>query len=1009
VSPETIFARAIEIESVQERAEFLEQACGSDPRLRREMEQLVADHFRAGAFLERPAIQVAVTSLERAGEAPGTVIGPYKLLEQLGEGGMGMVFVAEQTQPVRRRVALKVIKPGMDSRQVVARFEGERQALALMDHPNIARVLDGGETASGRPYFVMDLVKGMPITRYCDVHRLTPRQRLDLFIPVCQAVQHAHQKGIIHRDLKPSNVLVALYDGRPVPKVIDFGVAKAAGQPLTEHTLVTGFGAVVGTLEYMSPEQAELNQLDVDTRSDIYSLGVLLYELLTGTTPLEKKRLKEATMLEALRLIREEEPPRPSTRLGTTTEMPSIAANRGLEPKRLTGLLRGELDWIVMKALEKDRSRRYETANGFAMDVQRYLTGEPVLAAPASQWYRLRKSVRRNKGRLIAAGLVVLALVVGMIGTTVGMMWALHERDAKAVALAAEQQARADETKARQQAFAALRSMTAEVVERKFAQGAVLTEDDRAFLRGVIAQFDAFAAIQGDDADSRAVRAEGRLRVGIMRYRLGELQEAEQDYDQAVSIYQQLAADFPARPEFRHDLARGYHNRGRLLKDTGRPREAEKDYDQALSINKQLAADSPTRPEFRQQLATSHNYRGTLLSATGRLKEAEEDYDQALSIRKQLAADFPSRAEFRQELAHSHNNRGLLLSATGRPKEAEKDYDQAQSIQTQLTADFPSRPEFRQELAHSHYNRGGLLHGTGRLREAEKDYDQALRIYKRLAADFPSRPEFRWALANSHHSRGALLRGTGRPKEAEKDYDQALRIYKQLAADFSSRADFRQDLARSHSNRGTLLAATGRLQEAEQDFDQALNIQKQLAADFPNQPDLRNELAGTCVNLAVLHQQQGNWAAAKRMLLEGRPHHLAALKANPRHPTYRQFYCNHLMVLTKVHAGLLEQEDAVRTAETCRNLGWNTPADAYNAACLLSLCVPIVAKHDKLDDKQRKEAAQFYGDAAMKLLSEAVSKGYKDVANMKKDTDLDPLRQREDFQKLIAELERKGK
>src|SRR5262249_53898214 len=312
---------------------------------------------------------------EKAAEAPDTVIGPYKLLEQIGEGGMGTVWMAQQTEPVKRLVAVKLIRAGMDSRQVIARFEAERQALALMDHAHIARVLDAGTTGAGRPYFVMDLVKGTPITRYCDEHHLTPRERLELFIPVCAAVQHAHQKGIIHRDIKPSNVLVALSDGRPVPKVIDFGVAKAAGPTLTEKTLVTGFGTIVGTLEYMSPEQATLNNLDVDTRSDVYSLGVLLYELLTGTTPLEYKRVKEAGLLEALRLIREEETPRPSARLSTAEELPTIAANRGTEPKKLSALLRGELDWIVLKALDKDRDRRYETANGLAMDVQRYLAG----------------------------------------------------------------------------------------------------------------------------------------------------------------------------------------------------------------------------------------------------------------------------------------------------------------------------------------------------------------------------------------------------------------------------------------------------------------------------------------------------------------------------------------------------------------------------------------------------------------------------------------------------------
>jgi serine/threonine protein kinase len=326
---------------------YLAESCGGDAELERQVAHLLRVHQEAGSFLDRPAGGVAATGAfapapEDAAavptEAAGTAIGPYKLIQAIGEGGMGTVWMAQQTAPVKRLVALKVIKPGMDSKQVLARFEAERQALALMDHPNIARVLDAGATAAGRPYFVMELVKGVPITRYCDEHRLTPRQRLELFVPVCQAIQHAHQKGVIHRDLKPSNVLVALYDRRPVPKVIDFGIAKAAGQQLTEHTLVTGFGAVVGTLEYMSPEQAELNQLDIDTRSDVYSLGVLLYELLTGSTPLEKKRLKEAALLEVLRVIREEDPPRPSTRLSTTDELPSVAANRGLEPRQLSGL-----------------------------------------------------------------------------------------------------------------------------------------------------------------------------------------------------------------------------------------------------------------------------------------------------------------------------------------------------------------------------------------------------------------------------------------------------------------------------------------------------------------------------------------------------------------------------------------------------------------------------------------------------------------------------------------------
>ena len=414
-----LFLKALEIRSADERKRYLDEACAGDTALRAEVEALLEASARAGSFLEPPAVAPGVTVDEApVSERSGTVIGPYKLIQEIGAGGMGAVWMAQQTEPVKRLVALKVIKPGMDSRQVIARFEAERQALALMDHPNIARVFDGGTTEAGRPYFVMELVKGVPLTKYCDEHRLTPKARLELFIPVCQALQHAHQKGIIHRDIKPSNVLVALYDGKPVPKVIDFGVAKATGQQLTEHTLVTGFGAVVGTLEYMSPEQAELNQLDIDTRSDVYSLGVLLYELLTGSTPLEKKRLKAAAMLEVLRLIREEEPPRPSTRLSTTDEMPSVAANRGLEPRKLRGLMHGELDWIVMKALDKDRNRRYETANGFAADVQRYLADEPVLACPPSVGYRLRKFARRNKAALATAAVVSFVVLLAVVNLT---------------------------------------------------------------------------------------------------------------------------------------------------------------------------------------------------------------------------------------------------------------------------------------------------------------------------------------------------------------------------------------------------------------------------------------------------------------------------------------------------------------------------------------------------------------------------------------------------------------
>ena len=461
---ETIFNAALEVPPT-DRPALLAAACADDAELRARVEQLLAAHTE----LEAPPVSRTHTpergtatfgdAAAMGDQAPdplatedhsprpdiGTVIaGKYKLIEEIGEGGMGTVWMAQQTEPVKRFVALKLIKAGMDSRAVLARFEAERQALALMDHPNIAKVLDAGATADGRPFFVMELVKGVPITKFCDAKKLTPRERLELFVPVCQAIQHAHQKGVIHRDIKPSNVLVALYDDRPVPKVIDFGVAKATGQQLTDKTLATGFGAVVGTPEYMSPEQASFNNLDIDTRSDVYALGVLLYELLAGSPPFSKKELEKVGLLEIFRVIREVEPPRPSTKLSTADALPTLSANRGTEPKRLTALLRGELDWIVMKALEKDRARRYETANGFAADVQRYLAGEPVQAVPPSAGYRLKKFLKRNKGPVVVASLVALVLVGGIVGTTLGLVRAERATQAAAERAEGERKARKD-------------------------------------------------------------------------------------------------------------------------------------------------------------------------------------------------------------------------------------------------------------------------------------------------------------------------------------------------------------------------------------------------------------------------------------------------------------------------------------------------------------------------------------------------------------------------------------
>jgi serine/threonine protein kinase/tetratricopeptide (TPR) repeat protein len=740
MSEEAIVTAALQKNDPDQRAAFLAEACGGEHELRRRVEALIRAREQAGAGAtidpnQRPA---SITrSLAQAShpisEGPGSRVGPYKLLQEVGQGGMGSVFMAAQEHPIRRRVALKIIKPGMDSHQVIARFQAERQALALMDHPNIARVLDAGTTDAGGPYFVMELVKGVPITEYCDQNRLDPRQRLELFVPVCQAIQHAHQKGIIHRDVKPSNILVTLHDGKPVPKVIDFGIAKAIDQRLSERTLFTQFGAIIGTPEYMSPEQAEMGGLDIDTRSDIYSLGVLLYELLTGSTPLRQETLHQAACNAMLQRIKEEEPPKPSTRIQTTGELSSIAAQRHIEPAKLVKLVRGELDWIVMKCLEKDRTRRYETASVLARDLESYLHDEPVEAGPPSASYRLKKYARKHRvGLTMATALAVVLVLASAVSTwqairatkaeSAALKAEADTRSERDRALKAEGEARTnfaraqeDEKKARQSELEA-KAVLGFFQEKVLAAGR--PEGQKGGLGKDVKLRDAIDAaepsITSGFVNKPIVEAAIRDTLGTSYWHLGELPKAIEQEERALALRTaSLGSNHP-------DTLTAIDNLAIIYEASGRLHESIALFEQILArYTASRGANEPDLLIAMSNLANAYQTAGRFSESIALAKESFE------LQKNRLGADDPETLISMNNLASSYWMAGQLDKALPLAEE---------NLRLRRVSLAPGHPD----LIDSINNLGTIYLGVGRVSDAIRMFAEALELHKsRQGPDHP--------------------------------------------------------------------------------------------------------------------------------------------------------------------------------------------------------------------------------------------------------------------------------
>jgi tetratricopeptide (TPR) repeat protein len=846
-SEETVFGAALRL-APAERAAYLEQACGGDAALRQRVEGLLNAHQQAEKFLETPAaptLRLARTASVPLAEKAGDKIGRYKLLQQIGEGGCGVVYMAEQEEPVRRRVALKVIKLGMDTRQVIARFEAERQALAMMDHPNIAKVLDAGATETGRPYFVMELVRGVKITDYCDEQKLPIRQRLDLFIQVCQAIQHAHQKGVIHRDIKPSNILVTVNDGVPVPKVIDFGIAKATGgQQLTDKTVFTAFEQFIGTPAYMSPEQAVITSLDIDTRSDIYALGVLLYELLTGKTPFESKQLLAIGLDEMRRAIREQEPDRPSTRLSAMpgNELSTTAQRRGLEAPKLAGELRGDLDWVVMKALAKDRAGRYQSANAFAEDVQRHLRHEPVTAAAPTARYRLGKYARRHRVGLAAAAAIVLALIAG---TVVSTWQAVRATKAERAARGERGQAVVERDRARKAEQEAKDERAVSDAVREFLQQDLLAQaspesapEPDVKLRTVLDL--ASEKVEGRFTNQPVVEAGIRMTLAETYHGLGEYAAMERHARRALELFRARVG------ETNTATLRAMSTLGDAYMHNGQTTDAILLLEQALDLHQHaLGPDHPDTLISMNNLALAYHH-------AGRLAEAVRLSEETLKLKKARLGP-----EHDGTLA-SMNNLAGAYHAAGRFNEAVPLLEE--TVKLRKSRFGPDHPGTLVSMV----NLASAYHDAGRLNEALRLGEETLKLCKaKLGPEHPN-------TLICMHNLAMAYQEAGRLNEALALLEETLKLRKsKLGPEHPDTLAGMNSLARVYQK-------AGRLNEALALLEETLKLQESKLG--PEHPDTLVSMN----NLAVAYRDAGRLNEALRLGEETLK--LCKAKFGPEHP-----------------------------------------------------------------------------------------------------------------------------